>query len=68
MSKSVRFGIVGLGNIGQVHLDGFAQCKNVALVAGCDDSPERLNRLPRSAAKFADYDPMISSGRIDSSM
>lgn len=65
MSKSVRFGIVGLGNIGQVHLDGFAQCKNVALVAGCDDSLERLNRLPRSAAKFADYDPMISSGRID---
>lgn len=65
MSKKPRFGIVGLGNIGQVHLDGFAQCKNATLAAGCDSSAERLNRLPQGAAKFSDYEPMIQSGEID---
>lgn len=65
MSKTLRCGIVGLGNIGQMHLEGFAHCRNAELVAACDIRPEQLEKLPPNVTRYDDYDRMIQSADID---
>lgn len=65
MSRTLRFGIVGLGAIAQIHLKSFAACRNVELVAGCDIDASRLDRLPANAKRFTDYSEMIRHGGIE---
>ena len=61
----VRFGIVGLGNMGMGHVSAFASHKNAVLTACCDASSERLEKLPAEIKRFTDYGQMIGSGEID---
>lgn len=63
--KELRFGIVGLGNMGRTHartlLDGKAPRARLAAV--CDENPEKLEEY--EVATFTDSAKMISSGEID---
>ena len=62
MRKKLRIGIVGLGNISRVHLEGYSKCKNVDLVAFCDIIPERAKI---ALDKFGTSDAMVYSNYIE---
>jgi len=48
MDRKIRLGIIGVGQIGKSHLEGWAKIPDVEVVAACDiDAPE----LDRVAAK-----------------
>lgn len=67
----VRFGIVGVGNIGSMHARSLAGglVKGARLAAICDINPEKLERmkpeLGESVAYFTDAETMFASGTVD---
>lgn len=70
--EKVRFGIVGVGNIGSAHAKRFlnGEIENGILTAVCDLKPERLeavkaNEGAESVAAFAAYAEMFASGLCD---
>jgi predicted dehydrogenase len=63
----VRFGLVGLGNMGALHarnLHGGA-VKHGTLAAVCDSDPARLAAYGENVHAFRDLGEMIQSGAID---
>lgn len=63
---NVRFGIIGLGNIGKVHVENFASGKiqGAALTAAVSPSEPRL-ALPAGVRHFSTVDALLDSGSID---
>ncbi len=76
----VRFGIIGLGNMGKGHLAYFHELENAELTAVCDIDSEKFNNfrppvdfdqkadvagLDSSVAKFTDYKELMRSGKVD---
>jgi predicted dehydrogenase len=66
MSKSVRIGIVGIGNMGSAHVRSILAGKvgRLELTAVCDNDPDKLARVPQVKG-FSSSDAMIASGLID---
>jgi len=64
--KTVRLGIVGLGNIGKLHVGNFASGKirRGRLTAASDIAPPRFD-LPPGVKYFSDADAMMDSGLVD---
>ncbi len=68
--KPVRFGIIGVGNMGSGHAQSFIDDKIIdgVLTAICDIKPERLEAIKDkypSVETFTDADQMFDSGLID---
>ena len=70
--EKVRFGIIGVGNMGSVHAKNFLEGKveNGVLAAICDLKPEKIERVKaiegaENVAVFSDYKEMLASGLID---
>lgn len=70
--EKVRFGIVGVGNIGSAHAKRFlnGEIENGILTAVCDLKPERLEAVKvsegaESVATFTAYAEMFASGLCD---
>lgn len=64
----IRFGIIGMGNIGQHHKKIFQDKKvtRCEMTAVCDTNPEKLERLKESGLTlFADSSQLIHSGMVD---
>lgn len=64
----VRFGIVGIGNMGSTHANNFltGKVENAELTAVCDIAPEKLERYrSMRIAAYTDIDDMLSGGKID---
>jgi predicted dehydrogenase len=69
----VRYGIVGIGNMGSGHAEYLSEGKieNAVLTAICDINPERLEwakktlKNAETLAMYADYKDMLNSGKID---
>ncbi len=64
--QDLRLGVIGLGNMGQVHADSIengriCHCK---LAAVCDPDPEVMRRYPRAKA-FLSSTALIQSGEAD---
>ncbi len=69
MAEQVRFGIVGIGNMGGTHMRSLyeGKIKNAVLAAVCDIDPEKRAKaeaLP-GVAVYEDYHEMLKSGKID---
>lgn len=66
MSKTVRIGIVGIGNMGSAHARSILAGKvsRLELAAVCDFDPAKLARVPQVKG-FSSSDAMIASGLID---
>ncbi len=64
--KEVRFGVVGLGNMGSGHARSLVEGKvpRARLTAVCDEAPAALARFPQ-AKPYTNYQAMIDSGEID---
>ncbi|MBP3919222.1 MAG: Gfo/Idh/MocA family oxidoreductase [Clostridia bacterium] len=69
--EKVRFGIVGIGNMGTGHLDslGHGHIENAEVTAVCDINEARLAYVAENygdgIARFTDYKDMLKSGLID---
>lgn len=69
----IRFGIVGMGNMGKGHADQIKDLLEkepttpIRLAAVCDARPDFLKQAVEkyAAMGFADYDQMLASGQID---
>src|SRR5438552_2375051 len=63
----VRFGIIGLGNMGSFHCASFDQIQDAKLTAVCDIDEKRLESVggKYTVAKFTDYREMIDSEMVD---
>ena len=69
MSK-LRVGIIGLGFISKMHLEGYAKRPEVEVVAFCDIIEERAQTAAQKygaagARVYTDYKQMITSERLD---
>jgi predicted dehydrogenase len=64
--KSVRLGIIGLGNMGLGHADNITSGKvrRCEITAVCDPAPEKTARFPH-AKIFTRSDELIHSGAVD---
>jgi len=64
--NEVRFGVIGLGNMGTGHarslLDG--KVPRATLTAVCDESPQATSRIPNVPA-FDSIEGLIGSGLVD---
>lgn len=67
----VRFGVVGIGNMGSQHVQWLhsGEIQNAALTAVCDDIPSRIENVKQMCgdkiAYFKGYKEMLDSGLID---
>jgi predicted dehydrogenase len=62
----IRFGVIGLGNIGKVHVENFAagKVRGGCLTAVCSNRPPSTE-LPNGACFFDDIEPLLDSGTVD---
>ncbi|MBE6546381.1 MAG: Gfo/Idh/MocA family oxidoreductase [Ruminococcaceae bacterium] len=71
MSKQVKIGVLGLGNMGSSHAQKLfnGECPEIQLTAVCDIKPDRLDwakeLFGENVSYFSDGDEMIQSGKID---
>jgi predicted dehydrogenase len=67
--QDLRLGVIGLGNMGQVHADSIASGKicRCKLAAVCDPDPEIMRRYPHAKA-FLSSSALIQSGEADAVM
>ena len=62
----IRFGLIGLGNIGSVHVGNFAagKVRGGCLTSVCSRRPPSIE-LPNDVCFFDDVDSMLDSGEVD---
>ncbi|HEY3318889.1 MAG TPA: Gfo/Idh/MocA family oxidoreductase [Planctomycetota bacterium] len=68
MGKEIRFGIVGVGQIGKQHLANWAKIPDAKLVAACDIDVPELNRVcaeHKIPNKFTDFKELLKMDEID---
>ncbi|MDF9839188.1 MULTISPECIES: Gfo/Idh/MocA family oxidoreductase [unclassified Paenibacillus] len=68
--NKVRYGIIGVGNMGRAHAFSLLnEVKGAELTAVCDISPERLEwaaeQLPEQVLRFSTAEELFTSGSID---
>jgi predicted dehydrogenase len=56
MSKKLKIGLIGLGNIGKTHVSYLKTMNNVDLVGVCDVDKEKADRFAAEASTTAYYD------------
>ena len=66
-SDKVKLGIVGLGNMGKVHVRHVMDLPNTELVAVCETNGDKLQaaNVDASVTSFKDYQQMLDSVAID---
>ena len=62
---TVKYGIIGIGNMGSAHTQFISQLKNCVLTAVCDINPVAFDRIPENARpknlqKFTDADTFFA--------
>ena len=65
---TVRFGVIGVGNMGSYHCNYFPTLQNARLAAVCDVDPKRLEAAASKwpeAQRFEKYQDLIASGLVD---
>lgn len=64
---TVRFGVIGLGNMGSFHAASFVDLQSARLTAVCDPKPARAAEVGTKyqAAHFARYQDLLDSGEVD---
>ncbi|MBQ9428845.1 MAG: Gfo/Idh/MocA family oxidoreductase [Clostridia bacterium] len=69
--EKIKLGIIGIGNIGKLHLQNVAEgkCPSVEVTAVCDIDPQKLTyakEIMPEVAAFGDALEMMDSGLVDS--
>ena len=68
--EKIKLGIIGMGNIGNVHANNIidGKCPEIELTAACDLKPEKLEELKKKSpdtVMFDDAEKMMYSGLIN---
>jgi predicted dehydrogenase len=66
--EKVRIGVIGLGNMGNVHVSYMDSIEGATLSAVCDANPAAADRVAQrfpSVAKFTTYEALLESGSCD---
>jgi len=65
--KQVRVGIIGCGNIGQVHMSNFARVRGLKFTASATNNTHRRDQIRRDYAVevFEDGQKLMESGLVD---
>ncbi|NLB80960.1 MAG: Gfo/Idh/MocA family oxidoreductase [Clostridiaceae bacterium] len=64
----IKIGLVGAGNIAQVHMNSYSKNKEAEVVAVCDINPERLKKFAEKyniKNTFNSIDEMLASVKLD---
>src|SRR5207249_6998083 len=63
----VRFGVIGLGNMGSFHAKTFTDIPDAQLTAICDIDSAKLDKVASEvpAQSFPTYQKMLDSGTVD---
>ncbi len=68
VQRKLRMGIIGVGNIGTVHLRAASQVEEVEVLAIADINEERLNKAKKDfniPGAYSDYEKMIENEELD---
>lgn len=69
MTENIKVAVVGLGNIGKIHIEALQKLGNVEIVAVCDINPEVAEAFAQSIESspkaFVDLDEMLSEPSLD---
>ena len=67
--NTVRFGIIGVGNMGMYHINYFDTLENSKITAICDTDPKRLDiaaaKVPAAKAVSINTRILLASGEVD---
>lgn len=66
--EKIRVGIIGTGNISNVHMAGYKNCENVEVVAACDLDEKRARDFAEKYGiqhVFTDYNEMLRMKELD---
>ena len=68
--KEVRIGVIGLGNMGNGHIQNIeaGKIRNMRLVAVCDINPKKLEKYEGKYKTFTSSAELIRSGEVDAVM
>jgi scyllo-inositol 2-dehydrogenase (NADP+) len=61
----IKFGIIGYGFMGHVHVEKLLKIKEVEVIAVCDINPEKLLDAPESIKKYTDMDILLKDKEIN---
>src|SRR5205085_4521726 len=64
----VRFGIIGLGNMGSGHLSYFKTVEGATIAAICDLDASKFGKFKKEypdAATFTSHKDLLNSGKVD---
>ena len=67
-SKSIRWGVIGLGWFGEVHADNVAEMPDIELTALCTRRPERLGEIADRLGvekRYTDYHQLLADPDVD---
>ena len=67
-AEVVRWGVIGLGWFGEVHVDTLAGMPGIELAALCTRRPQRLGELAdryHVPARYTDYHELLADGSVD---
>jgi predicted dehydrogenase len=67
VSKRLRIGLIGLGNVAVLHLEAYRALSCVEVVAGSDLRKDRLERIAAAYgfAPYGDYEEMLAHEQLD---
>jgi UDP-N-acetylglucosamine 3-dehydrogenase len=65
--KKLRVGVIGLGKVAEVHLEGYKDVDSVDIVAGAEIRPERLRMMAQEWGfkGYVDYEEMLNKENLD---
>jgi len=65
--KKLRVGLVGLGEVAEVHLEAYKNLEGIEVVAGAELKKERLSRIVKqwNIHAYTDYQEMLRRERLD---
>lgn len=64
----VKIGVIGTGNISNLHMAGYNRLENVEVIAACDINKERVKKFAETyhiANTFTDYHELLKMKEID---
>ncbi|MGL6174490.1 MAG: Gfo/Idh/MocA family protein [Cellulosilyticaceae bacterium] len=67
-TKKIKIGIIGTGNIGHTHIEGYLKNPNVELYAFCDIDQERVEKAGKKyevTKTYTDLDEMLKLEELD---
>jgi len=67
-NKTIRWGVIGLGWFGEIHLEALAGMPGIELAAACTRRPERLAQVAdrfRIPKRYANYRDLLADPSID---